>query len=502
MAGRSRKKLPSAKRPPSSVDNHLAGQKKRITALIEESPGGTKSETLRARETKVAVCGGAGGARSDASFFVDSQVGNGGADLEEAAAKLATMTGYRDSMTIEEKAQLGIKLGLEKKLAFEKSVRDRPPLSSNNFETLNHAFTVAGFVPTDRALNIDPKLETNTVAKSVEVYMERLKIEPLSEFTFETPEGDLKAKEEGVLLARQRREREPFVTGSSKRVQAASGAWNSNIHRVPGQPAEGRATNYIMDIEQPMLQDGPPQSRPGFGALLESAKESGYRAVDVKWINFRVPKDLSPMKEFGGELEPEPQKRQITMVPEVILRPLQRGGFRLLEVEIEAVPWLIIELETRLADVPGKVPNELDPMPTTWLRIAALKEKVSTMPIPDLAPEAQDKSLRLRFARDGVPLFLTCQKTKFLPPSLQKEQEDYFRAADVRSMRVASGEQAKKLFWAGFVRAANRDRNKWKKVQENMAMGYCIVDLELEGPWVKVAPTKPVVLPPRLPDGE
>lgn len=119
---------------------------------------------------------------------------------------------------------------------------------------------------------------------------------------------------------------------ASKRAQAACGARNSHTHRVPGQPSEGRPLDGLMDIERTLKLGR--QRGTGFRPLLESSKCFGYRFLDVKWINFRIPKSIEPLKEFGKELGSEVCDQNLRMVSKIILRPGYRGGIKVIEVEV------------------------------------------------------------------------------------------------------------------------------------------------------------------------
>ncbi|CRK26353.1 hypothetical protein BN1708_014496 [Verticillium longisporum] len=148
---------------------------------------------------------------------------------------------------------------------------------------------MGGFGPTDRALNIDPTIETNRAAERLKLASDELQTQAFGEYTFENLYPHMKPRVAAQFLVKH---------------------------------------------------------------------------LYVKWINFRIPKSIEPLKEFGKELGSE----------------------------------IVIEIRMDLAEVRGAAPKEFSPMPTTELRIAAPREKVSTMPIPEMGQAAREKCLRLKFA--------------------------------------------------------------------------------------------------------
>ncbi|EEY17280.1 predicted protein [Verticillium alfalfae VaMs.102] len=351
---------------------------------------------------------------------------------------------------------------------------------------------MGGFGPTDRALNIEPTFETNRAAEEVKLAPDELQTQPFGGYSFANPFPDTNPTVGAQILVKNLCKRAPFIAAASKRAQAASGARNSQIHRVPGQPSEGRALDGLMDIERTLKLGR--QRGTGFRALLASSKSFGYHFLDVEWINFRIPKSIESLKKFGKELGSEVCDQNLRMVSEIVLRPGCRGGIKVIEVEIDAIPWIIIEIRMNLAEVRGAAPRELDPMPTTELRIAAPRDKVSTMPIPEVGQAAREKSLRLKFCRDGVPLFLISRQAPL--PAQSNTKDDFFHAANIPGLREEEGNKATELFWKRFDDSAASDRKIWAQVQHYMAMGYCVVDMEIEAPWAMVAGTKTKMLPP------
>ncbi|RNJ56152.1 hypothetical protein D7B24_007635 [Verticillium nonalfalfae] len=351
---------------------------------------------------------------------------------------------------------------------------------------------MGGFGPTDRALNIEPTFETNRAAEEVKLAPDELQTQPFGEYSFANPFPDTNPTVGAQVLVKNLCKRAPFIAAASKRAQAASGARNSQIHRVPGQPSEGRALDGLMDIERTLKLGR--QRGTGFRALLESSKSFGYHLLDVERINFRIPKSIESLKKFGKELGSEACDQNLRMVSEIVLRPGCRGGIKVIEVEIDAIPWIVIEIKMNLADVRGAAPRELDPIPTTELRIAAPRDKVSTMPIPEVGQAAREKSLRLKFCRDGVPLFLISRQAPL--PAQSNTKGDFFHAANIPGLREEEGNKAIELFWKRFDDSAESDRQIWAQVQRYMAMGYCVVDMEIEAPWAMVAGTKTKMLPP------
>ncbi|CRK46456.1 hypothetical protein BN1723_007064 [Verticillium longisporum] len=134
-----------------------------------------------------------------------------------------------------------------------------------------------------------------------------------------------------------------------------------------------------------------------------------------------------------------------------------------------------------LAEVRGAAPKEFSPMPTTELRIAAPREKVSTMPIPEMGQAAREKCLRLKFA-EMVYHF--------------EHEGRLLSCGHIPGLREEEGTKATELFWKRFDDSADSDRQIWAQVQHYMAMGYCVVDMEIEAPWAMVAGTKTRMLPP------
>ncbi|KAF3358358.1 hypothetical protein VdG1_05434 [Verticillium dahliae VDG1] len=395
-------------------------------------------------------------------------------------------------MSIEQKVQLGITIGREKRLEFARSIGQSTFISTCDPEQLNCAFAMGGFGPTDRALNIDPTIETNRAAERLKLASDELQTQAFGEYTFENLYPHMKPRVAAQFLVKHLCERAPLVAAASKRAQAACGARNSHTHRVPGQPSEGRPLDGLMDIERTLKLGR--QRGTGFRPLLESSKCFGYRFLDVKWINFRIPKSIEPLKEFGKELGSEVCDQNLRMVSKIILRPGYRGGIKVIEVEVDAIPWIVIEIRMDLAEVRGAAPKEFNPMPTTELRIAAPREKVSTMPIPEMGQAAREKCLRLKFCRDGVPLFLISRQAPL--PAQSNTKGDFFHAANIPGLREEEGTKATELFWKRFDDSADSDRQIWAQVQHYMAMGYCVVDMDIEAPWAMVAGTKTRMLPP------
>ncbi|KAG7119896.1 hypothetical protein HYQ46_007817 [Verticillium longisporum] len=178
---------------------------------------------------------------------------------------------------------------------------------------------MGGFGPTDRALNIDPTIETNRAAERLKLASDELQTQAFGEYTFENLYPHMKPRVAAQFLVKHLCERAPLVAAASKRAQAACGARNSHTHRVPGQPSEGRPLDGLMDIERTL-------------------KLERQRGTDVKWINFRIPKSIEPLKEFGKELGSEVCDQNLRMVSKIILRPGYRGGIKVIEVEIDAIP--------------------------------------------------------------------------------------------------------------------------------------------------------------------
>ncbi|ROT39366.1 hypothetical protein SODALDRAFT_323760 [Sodiomyces alkalinus F11] len=364
----------------------------------------------------------------------------------------------------------------------------------DSVERLNTAMSMGHYKAVDLARHISSTLETEQVPDDAP---ELFHIWDISQ----SPSNDpvLRPFDTCLPNAVQRR----LVMASSRRLQAAAGVFNENIFRLPGVRQQERLPYQIMDIEPPAPRCSALDAETSFRGLFERSNASGYRMMTLASIHFQVPYSTLPFP-----LECHHPQRELPLQTGAHLRATKEGSITVFELNIDACVWFVFEMNLPLAEVEGHCPPELEPMPMSCLRLAVPKDKVTTRttpapPTPDIEPQRARQ--RLELCRDSIPLFVTGSKNLYIP-SEHHGVEDFFQATKVTGMACRWRDKKTKkwakrrekfAFWKDFQRAAQLDKTQWTLVQEAMARGQCVVDMDILEPWrdvprTKTAPTDPL----------
>ncbi|KAL2755134.1 hypothetical protein ACRALDRAFT_1071696 [Sodiomyces alcalophilus JCM 7366] len=403
------------------------------------------------------------------------------------------------AMSMLEKIRFAIRLGHNKKGQLDRY--DQQALV-DSVERLNVAMTMGRYDAVDSAHHISSRLDTNQGADIADRPMQDWETSSLrsNDPVLGPLDPGLSRTEQRRLVSQHRNDRMFFVSdtprpmmAAGRRLQAAAGVFNDNVFRIPCFQRENVSSSQIMDIDPPASEGRAMDAETTFRGLFEKSKASGYRTMTLASINFQVPNSTSPFP-----LEYQYPQRELPLQTEAHLRSVENGSITVFELDMDSCIWLVFEMKLPLAEVEGHCPRELEPMPTSCLRFAVPRDKVTAQTVPPtLNKEPQRPRQRLELCRDSIPQFVTESKNLYIPKAHQGF-EDFFQATKVTGMEHSwKGKRTKpwvkrrerSAFWKAFRMAAQRDKTRWAVIQSAMARGQCVIDMEILEPWRNVPGT-------------
>ncbi|TDZ34700.1 hypothetical protein C8035_v002538 [Colletotrichum spinosum] len=264
-----------------------------------------------------------------------------------------------------------------------------------------------------------------------------------------------------------------------------------------------------------------------FSAFQQRSMEAnGYRERAVECIRF-LRDDVVHRPGFGPPLSKFVSPSQWhALSAEMSLSREEGHSISVMDLDITEMDglarrWICIEISKPLIEANGQLPRELHPMPQSFVKIAVPVEKIELLSgvraFNGSAPHSKQAScpggsrglssgyssqgwdqrtLRLRMSKDGIPLFTTRSKSEHLHG--QQMPDDFLSASNVTGLpwqgtdrRTEDDTMAedKADFWEGVRMAAQADRKQWISLQQAMAQNKCFVEIFFgEEGWNEYAP--------------